>query len=58
MDADRRTPKSEELQKQKNSNDIRIPIFQILFENVYGLESRTPRPVELQRHKNSSNQYY
>ncbi len=58
MDADRRTPKSEELQKQKNSNDIRIPIFQILFENVYGIESRTPRPVELQRHKNSSNQYY
>jgi hypothetical protein len=26
-DADRRTPKTEELQRQKNSNDKRTPIF-------------------------------
>ena len=26
-DADGRTPKTEELQQQKNSNDIRTPIF-------------------------------
>ncbi len=27
QDADSRTPKTEELQKQKNFNDIRTPIF-------------------------------
>jgi hypothetical protein len=50
----RKTSNSEELQKQKNSNDIRTQIFLIFFENVYGLDSRLHRTVELQRHKNSS----
>jgi hypothetical protein len=55
---DGRTPKTEELQKQKNSNDNGTPIFQIFEKNIIAFDSGTPTTVELQRHKNSSFKNY
>ncbi len=55
---DGRTPKTEELQKQKNSNDNGTPIFSILKKNIIAFDNGTPTTVGLQRQKNSSFKNY
>jgi hypothetical protein len=46
---DGRIPKTEEPQRQKNSNDNRTPIFYIFKINIIAFDSGTPTTVELQR---------